>query len=247
MNKKIYKIAHRGYSSLYPENTKLAFSKALDSGFDGVEIDLHLTKDNQIVIIHDNNTKRLTDKNLVVKNSNLEELKKLNLAAKYKEIGLFEQILTIEEFLELYVNKFDLINLEIKVTKQKICKFVKILLNKLSPYLNNINKFVFSSFNYDVLYELNKNDKNLKLAFLCKTKKALLNISKFNLKIITYLAPSLNSFRINKKFYDSYNKYYLFWTLKTKKSFLKYSKFLNTFGLILHKPFWYKKQRNNKK
>ena len=46
-------IAHRGFSGKYPENTMLAFKKAIEAGADGVEFDVHLTKDGEIVIIHD--------------------------------------------------------------------------------------------------------------------------------------------------------------------------------------------------
>ena len=46
-------IAHRGYSGNYPENTMLAFQKALEAGVDGIEFDVHLSKDGRLVIIHD--------------------------------------------------------------------------------------------------------------------------------------------------------------------------------------------------
>ena len=46
--------AHRGYSAKYPENTKLAFQKAIDTlGCDGIELDVHETKDGELVVIHD--------------------------------------------------------------------------------------------------------------------------------------------------------------------------------------------------
>lgn len=47
-------IAHRGYSAKYPENTLLAFEKALEAGADAIELDVHFTKDNQLVVYHDN-------------------------------------------------------------------------------------------------------------------------------------------------------------------------------------------------
>lgn len=46
-------IGHRGFSGLYPENTMLSFQKALEAGVDGFEFDTHLTKDGEIVVIHD--------------------------------------------------------------------------------------------------------------------------------------------------------------------------------------------------
>ena len=46
-------MAHRGYSGVYPENTMLAFREAASVGCDGVELDVHETKDGQLVVIHD--------------------------------------------------------------------------------------------------------------------------------------------------------------------------------------------------
>ena len=46
-------FAHRGYSGNYPENTMLAFKKAIECGVDGIELDVQLTKDREVVIIHD--------------------------------------------------------------------------------------------------------------------------------------------------------------------------------------------------
>ena len=46
-------FAHRGFSGKYPENTLLAFSKAVEEGVDGIENDVHLTKDGVLVVMHD--------------------------------------------------------------------------------------------------------------------------------------------------------------------------------------------------
>ena len=54
-------FAHRGYSGKYPENTILAFKKALDIGVGGIELDVHKTKDGKLVVIHDENIKRTFD------------------------------------------------------------------------------------------------------------------------------------------------------------------------------------------
>ena len=51
-------FAHRGYSSKYPENTILAFSKAIEIGADAIELDVHKTKDNVLVVIHDEKVNR---------------------------------------------------------------------------------------------------------------------------------------------------------------------------------------------
>ena len=54
-------IAHRGFSSRYPENTLLAFERALDLGADGAEFDVQLSKDGVPVVFHDESLQRITE------------------------------------------------------------------------------------------------------------------------------------------------------------------------------------------
>ena len=76
-------MAHRGYSGKYPENTMLAFEEAAQTGADGIELDVQLTKDGQVVVIHDERIDRTTDGTGFVKDYTYEELKKFN-ASKVK-------------------------------------------------------------------------------------------------------------------------------------------------------------------
>ncbi|MBT3638167.1 MAG: glycerophosphodiester phosphodiesterase [Opitutae bacterium] len=72
-------VAHRGASHDAPENTLPAFELAWKQGADAIEGDFLLTKDNRIVCIHDRSTKRLADRNLVVRESTLKELRELDV------------------------------------------------------------------------------------------------------------------------------------------------------------------------
>ena len=91
-------FAHRGFSGKYPENTMLAFEKAVEIGVDGIELDVHLTKDNELVIIHDEDIKRTTNGEGLVKDMTLEELKKLftiDGVSKSPAVFDFEKLLCI--------------------------------------------------------------------------------------------------------------------------------------------------------
>ncbi len=77
-------IAHRGESYDAPENTLAAINMAWERKVKAVEIDIQLTKDNEIVVIHDKDTLRITGKKKVIKKSTLKELKLLN-AGFHKE------------------------------------------------------------------------------------------------------------------------------------------------------------------
>lgn len=58
---KITLTAHRGYRQMFPENTMTAFKEALKLDIDSIEMDVHMTKDYQIVVMHDGNMDRTTD------------------------------------------------------------------------------------------------------------------------------------------------------------------------------------------
>ena len=74
-------VAHRGASYNAPENTLPAFELAWKQGADAIEADFLLTKDNQVVCIHDRSTKRFSEQNLVVANSTLKQLKTLDVGS----------------------------------------------------------------------------------------------------------------------------------------------------------------------
>ena len=57
----ILRVAHRGASAQYPENTMLAFRRAIEQGVDALELDVHLTADDELVIIHDSTLERTTN------------------------------------------------------------------------------------------------------------------------------------------------------------------------------------------
>ena len=78
-------FAHRGFSGRYPQNTMLAFQKALESGCDGIELDVQLTKDGEVVIIHDEYLDDLTDFTGNVRDYTLGELKSCNAGGKWQE------------------------------------------------------------------------------------------------------------------------------------------------------------------
>ncbi len=70
--------AHRGACHFAPENTLIAFQMAVDMGADGVELDIQLTRDNELVVIHDETVDRTSDGHGSVKDFTLSKIKKLN-------------------------------------------------------------------------------------------------------------------------------------------------------------------------
>jgi glycerophosphoryl diester phosphodiesterase len=99
-------IAHRGASYFEPENTLRAYKRAMEMGADFVEVDVRLTKDKELVIMHDADVSRTTNGKGLVKDLTLDELKEL-------DAGLGENIPTLEEVIKLVKNEIGLV-VEIK-------------------------------------------------------------------------------------------------------------------------------------
>ncbi|MDY2827974.1 MAG: glycerophosphodiester phosphodiesterase family protein [Sodaliphilus sp.] len=109
-SKKVLVVSHRGDWRNAPENSLQAFKNCIDMGVDMIEIDLHKTKDGQLVLMHDNTINRTTDGKGKVSDYTLAELKKLHLRNGMGRVT-FHQIPTLEEVLNLSKGKI-LINID---------------------------------------------------------------------------------------------------------------------------------------
>jgi glycerophosphoryl diester phosphodiesterase len=105
-------IAHRGYSSRYPENTILAFEKAVAAGADMIELDVHLSRDGRLVVIHDERIDRTADGTGAVTDLSLAELKRYNYNNRMAELG-FVEIPTLDEVIAWAGDRV-MLNIEIK-------------------------------------------------------------------------------------------------------------------------------------
>ena len=112
-------IAHRGASGTAPENTLIATQKALEMGADMVEIDLHMSKDGEVIVIHDATLDRTTNGSGLVKDHTLEELKKLEAGSWFDPKFNGEPIPTLDEFLILMDGKAIAL-LEVKKSKKEL-------------------------------------------------------------------------------------------------------------------------------
>lgn len=135
-------IAHRGESYNAPENTLAAINMAWKKNVKAVEIDIQLTKDNQIVVIHDKDTLRISGKKKIIKKSLLKELKLLNVGFHKEGIWDHEQIPTLSEVLDTIPYNGKLI-IEIKSDDS----ILPILANELSQANLNPTQIELIAFN----------------------------------------------------------------------------------------------------
>ncbi|GBG32072.1 Glycerophosphodiester phosphodiesterase 1 [Hondaea fermentalgiana] len=100
-------VAHRGFSEEYPENTCLAFAKALEAGATVVECDVQFCKTGEVVIMHDATVDRTTDGTGAVANLTLQELKALDAGVKKGSEFQGERVPLLSEALEIFTSRSD--------------------------------------------------------------------------------------------------------------------------------------------
>jgi len=109
--------AHRGGAGLAPENTLAAFRKAIELDVDAIEMDLHVTRDGQVVVMHDETLDRTTNGRGRVQDLTLEEVKRYDAGTKYSPAFRGERIPTLREVISLVKSSGNTqvrLNLELK-------------------------------------------------------------------------------------------------------------------------------------
>ncbi len=103
----VLNVAHRGFSGRYPENTLLAIRKAVELGVDYVEIDIWISIDHQIFVIHDNKLSRTTNGKGLITRKTSEQIKKFRIKNGGHKIPLLEEVFPL-------LKKGAKLNIEIK-------------------------------------------------------------------------------------------------------------------------------------
>lgn len=135
-NQNIYVAAHRGFSSQYPENTLAAFKAAIDLDVDQIETDIRITKDNELVLIHDAALDRTTNGSGKVCDYTLAELKQFNA-------GNGEHIPTLREFLEL-VKDHPTITVDIELKEYPVKGWENVAYNTCDKTLEMLEEYGFT-------------------------------------------------------------------------------------------------------
>ncbi len=107
-------FAHRGSAGTHPENTMISFYEAVRAGADGIELDVHLSKEGEVVIIHDELVNRTTNGKGYVKDMTVKELKALNANHTFHGLAETARIPLLEEVLTMLLHTDMLLNIELK-------------------------------------------------------------------------------------------------------------------------------------
>lgn len=158
--------AHRGCSQRYPENTLLAFEKAAElEGLEGIELDIQLTRDGEMVVIHDERVDRTTEGSGYVREYSLSEIKRLHI---YADENPCQQIPTMEEVLDLLAYRMKE-GLKINIELKNSIYLYEGMENKIVAlvYRRGLqDRIVYSSFSAKSLEKLWEIDKEAEIGIL---------------------------------------------------------------------------------
>ena len=175
-------IAHRGLSGIECENTLAAFIAAGNRNYFGIETDVHKTNDNNFIIIHDDNTSRVSNVNLSVEESNFADLRNIILNDKDGNARVDLHLPTLEEYLKIChrYDKIAVVEIKNKMNEAQIKDIIDIVKSK-----NYIENTIFISFDFDNLVEIRKNLPDAKIQFLCEKvdDETIENLKKYRFDI----------------------------------------------------------------
>ncbi|HLG26819.1 MAG TPA: glycerophosphodiester phosphodiesterase [Paenisporosarcina sp.] len=160
---KIY--AHRGASGTHPENTLAAFEEAARLAIHGVEFDVHVSKDGELVVIHDETIDRTSNGVGYVKDLTLSELRAYDFGSWFNEDYARESIPTLEEVLKIFQHTTHHVNIELKsdvFPYEGMGEKVLYLVEKMGM----ADRVVISSFDHEAIRNFKRSAPHIEVAIL---------------------------------------------------------------------------------
>ncbi|WP_352418858.1 glycerophosphodiester phosphodiesterase [Proteiniborus sp.] len=158
-------IAHRGASAYAPENTMASFLKAIDMKSDGIELDVHMTKDKALVVCHDERVDRTTNGKGFIKDFSLNEIKSLDAGSWFGSEFKGERILELEEVINLIKDSNMMLNIELKNAPILYEGIEEKVIDIISSYKME-DRVIISSFNHYSLIQVKRINPRIKTGAL---------------------------------------------------------------------------------
>ncbi|SES01622.1 glycerophosphodiester phosphodiesterase [Psychrobacillus sp. OK032] len=160
---KIY--AHRGCSGTFPENTIAAFKAAARLPIHGVEFDVHMTKDGELVVIHDESINRTSNGSGFIKDMTLKEIQNYDFGIWFSNNFKGEKVPTLREVLYVFKDTHHHINIELKSDVFPYVGMEQKVLEMLKQYRLE-DRVVISSFNHEMIQNVKKQAPHIETAIL---------------------------------------------------------------------------------
>ncbi len=159
---------HRGAAGTHPENTMIAFRESVRVGADGIELDVQLSKDGEIIVIHDETLERTTTGSGWVKDYTLRELLSLDASYKFPDFGVCK-IPSLDEVFSWAQSNAVVINIELKNTSVPYLGLEEKVIELIRRYRFE-KRVVISSFNHSSLTKCNNIAPEISLGVLYHEK-----------------------------------------------------------------------------
>ncbi len=157
--------AHRGASGYYPENTMTSFEGAIKQNADGIELDVHLSKDGYLIVCHDETLNRTTNGKGFIKQFDLYELKQLDAGSWYDKKYKGEKMPLLEEVIDLIKGTNMDLNIELKAGSIFYPGIEEKVLKMIEKY-NIKEQVIISSFDHYALVKIKSLDSEIKTGIL---------------------------------------------------------------------------------
>jgi glycerophosphoryl diester phosphodiesterase len=218
-------FGHRGSPVHEPENTIPSFKRALADGCNAIELDVHLTRDDQIVVIHDHTLERTTNGQGEIKDYSLAELHALNAAHSWS--GREESIPTLQAVIDALPTDV-ILNFEIKEFSFSLVTKTESLVADFVQKNNLRDRVIISSFNPICIWRMKRADPSIFTAFLWENEDLNLfsfrNFSGACLSNPDFIHPSAIDVKGFVKFWSGYKKMPLHvWTINDADGMKKFA------------------------
>jgi glycerophosphoryl diester phosphodiesterase len=205
-------MAHRGASTETPENTMAAFQKAIDDMADYIELDVQLTSDGKVIVMHDSNAYRTTGVDENIANMTYKEVRRLDAGSWYSDEYKGEKVPGLREVLELAQGKIKL-NIELKPADngEELARKTVALIEKY----NMENDCVITSFSSSALSAAKSCDENIRVGYILSAAYG----DYYDMKDIDFF--SVNAAFLSKRTIDAIHnsgKQVYAWTVNNKDS-----------------------------
>ena len=200
---------HRGAPHITPENTLLSFDTAVKKNMDGLELDIQLSRDGQMVVYHDKFI-NYNNKEILISSLDLLTIKTIDVKNKFEELD-FQGIPTLNEVINI-LPKNIILNIEIKSygwNNSKITEKLLMFINQKSIQ----NQVVISSFNPFIIKQIKKMNDSIYTAFIWSSK------SYYSYKLFSYYAKP-DAFHVN---IQDVNKHMVDWFYKKNINIYAYT------------------------
>ena len=205
-------MAHRGASTEAPENTMAAFQKAIDDMADYIELDVQLTNNGEVIVMHDSNAYRTTGVDANIVNMAYKEVKTLDAGSWFSDEYVGENVPSLKEVLELTQGKIKL-NIELKPADNGTA-LAKNTVRLIEKY-NMVNDCVITSFSESALKAVKTYNQEIKVGYILSAAYG----DFYDMKNVDFF--SVNAAFLSKRTIDAIHnsgKRVYAWTVNNKES-----------------------------